>query len=111
MQRGSPHAITGWLAVALAPILIPLGLIAMVLPGKKTVDRTPEDVAGFMSDLLDGSGGVWDWDEFESVPITDPKLDAIRLRAIPFGPPNPNVEGLRALIAEAVALIEKPTGP
>lgn len=104
MQRGSPHALTGWPAILLLPILLPLGLIAQIWPGKKTVDRTPEDVAGFMSDLLDGTGGEWDWDEFENVPITDPRLEAIRQRAIPAGPPDVDRAQLCKLIAEANAL-------
>jgi len=104
MQRTSGNAITGWAAVLLLPILFPIGLIAQLLPGKKTVDRTPEDVAGFIGDLLDGTGGEWDWDEFECVPITDPRLDAIRQKAARAGPPNPNVEELRRLATEALTL-------
>lgn len=104
MKRTSSNPITGWKAVLLAPILIPAALIANLLPFKKTVDRTPEDVAGFIGDLIDGSGGEWDWDEFECVPITDPVLDDIRLRAAVFGPPNANVAELLKLIAEAEAI-------
>jgi hypothetical protein len=81
MQRTSPIVITGWRAVLLAPIAVPLALIASLWPGKKTVDRSADEVAGFLRDFLDNSGGQWDWDEFESVPITDPELEHIRLRA------------------------------
>ncbi len=102
MQRTSGNAITGWAAVLLLPILFPIGLIAQLLPGKKTVDRTPEEVAGFIGDFLDGTGGTWDWDEFECVPITDPRLDAIRQKAVGAGPPNPNLEELRRLASEAL---------
>ena len=73
--------ITGWRAVLLAPIAVPLGLVASLWPGKKTVDRSADEVAGFLRDFLDGSGGQWDWDEFESVPFTDPELEQIRLQA------------------------------
>jgi len=104
MKRTSSRAITGWKAVLLLPIAFPLGLIINLLPFKKTVDRTPEEVAGFISDFIDGSGGEWDWDEFECVPITDPALDAIRLRACSFGPPNANIAELRKLVAEAEAI-------
>ena len=104
MQRTSDNVIEGWAAVLLLPILLPIGLIAQLLPGKKTTDRTPEDVAGFIQDFVDGTGGAWDWDEFESVPITDPRLDAIRQRAGFAGPPNPNLEVLRSLASEALGL-------
>ena len=107
MQRASEHAITGWAAIFLAPILIPLGLVANLWPGGKTIDRTAEDVIGFMSDLIDGTGGTWDWDEFECVPITDPKLDAIRRRAIPAGPPKLDVAALQNLISEVNVLTQQ----
>jgi hypothetical protein len=81
MQRTSPVVITGWRAVLLAPIAVPLALLAGLWPSKKTVDRSADEVAGFIRDFLDNSGGEWDWDEFESVPITDPKLEHIRLEA------------------------------
>jgi len=103
MQRTSGNVIEGWAAVLLLPILFPIALIAQLLPGKKTTDRTPEDVAGFIQDFLDGTGGEWDWDEFECVRITDPRLDAIRERAARAGPPNANVEELRRLASEALA--------
>ena len=82
MQRTSPVVITGWHAVLLAPIALPFALLAGLWPGKKTVDRSADEVAGFLRDFLDNSGGQWDWDEFESVPITDPELERIRQQAI-----------------------------
>ena len=93
--------ITGWAAILLAPIAIPIALIVHLLPLKKTVDRTPDDVAGFLRDFLEGVGGEWDWDEFECVRITDPELDAIRERAVRAGPPDPDVSQLRRLLSEA----------
>ena len=101
MQRTSGRVIQGWAAVLLAPIALPIALIAGLWPGKRTVDRTPADVAGFLRDFAEGTGGDWDWDEFECVPITDPRLDAIRRRAIKAGPPHPNLGALRLLAAEA----------
>ena len=94
----------------MAPVAIPIAFIANLLPFKKTVDRTPGEVAGFIGDLIDGSGGEWDWDEFECVPITDPVLEAIRDRACRFGPPNANLPELRKLVAEAEAIaVERAT--
>lgn len=111
MQRGSGKAITGWAAVLLAPVLIPIAIIAGLLPGKKTVDRTPEDVVGYLTDFLEGAGGEWDWDDFECVPITDPDLDDIRRRAVIAGPPNVDVAALRLLISEAAVVSSRRGAP
>jgi hypothetical protein len=107
MQRASGNVISGWAAILLMPILLPLGVVARFWPGKKTVDRTPAEVAGFLRDFLDGTSGDWDWDEFECVPITDPELDAIRQRAALVAPPNPDIARLRELLAEAEALMRR----
>jgi hypothetical protein len=86
MQRTSGHAITGWAAILAAPFLIPIALLLQLLPLKKTTDRTADEVAGFLRDFLEGTGGDWDWDEFETLPITDPVLDLIRQEAAMAGP-------------------------
>ena len=104
MQRRSGRVIEGWSAVLLAPIALPIALIVQQLSGKRAVHRTPEDVAGFLRDFVDGTGGKWDWDEFECLPISDPRLDAIRRRAVKAGPPNPDMEKLRSLASEALSL-------
>ena len=106
MQRSSGRAITGWAAILLAPVAIPVALVARLWPGKKTVDRTPDDVVGFLRDFLEGTGGDWDWDEFESVPIADPDLESVRRRALRAAPPNPDLNQLRALLAEAEAIAQ-----
>jgi hypothetical protein len=100
MQQASSSAITDWKAILLAPILIPLAVIAGLLPGGKSVKRTPDEVAGFLRDLIDGDGGEWDWDEFEAVPISDPELDGIRQRAAVAGPPNVDLAAISQLIIE-----------
>jgi hypothetical protein len=110
MQRSSGVAITGWAAILLAPIAIPIAMIAGLWPGKKTVDRTPDDVIGFLRDFLEGAGGDWDWDEFESVPITDPELDALRRRAARAAPPSPDLNLLRGLLAEAEEVAHRRAG-
>jgi len=88
--------VIGVLKIAMAvPFLLmalPLALLARILPGKKTVDRTPEQVAELISNFIDGTGRDWDWDEFESLEITDPDLNALRLEAIMAGPPYRNEE-------------------
>lgn len=107
MQRSSGRAITGWAAILLMPISVPLALVARLWPGKKTVDRTPGDVAGFLRDFLEGTGGDWDWDEFESVPITDPELDVLRERAALVAPPNPDLAEMRSVLADAEAIARR----
>jgi len=104
MQRTSRAVIVGWAAVLLTPVAIVPALIAGVLARKRKLDRTPADVAGFIRDFVEGTGGEWDWDEFESVPISDPRLDEIRLKAVQAGPPNPDLETLRLLVTAAEAL-------
>ncbi len=83
----------------LAPFALPLALVAQLFSAKGTIDRTPDEVAGFIKDFLDGRGGEWDWDEFESVPIADPELEAIRRRAT-----TPGVD-LREVLMEAQRLV------
>lgn len=104
MQRTSPVVITGWRAVMLAPIVVPLALLAGLWPGKKTVDRSADEVAGFLRDFLNNSGGQWDWDEFESVPITDPELEHIRQQATTPGADLHKVLERAELLAKARAI-------
>lgn len=94
-------------AIVFIPIAIVLKLVTM--PFERPITRTPAEVARYLRDFLDGSGGEWDFDDFSSVPIADPRLDTIRERASRFNGPK-SVEGLtelRALLAEAEALAAK----
>jgi hypothetical protein len=52
------------------------------VPGRRehTVDMTADEVAATIEDFLDGRGRQWDWDNFLSFEITDPRLEAIRER-------------------------------
>ena len=82
MARHQQWHISGWPAVLLAPIAIPVALVVQLagwLFGlKMTADLTARDVEGYIHDFLTGSGGDWDWDDFACIPITDPDLDRIR---------------------------------
>lgn len=40
---------------------------------------TKADVANEIAAFLDGQSGEWDWDEFISLRLSDPELDAVRL--------------------------------
>ena len=41
---------------------------------------TRAEVAEIVESFIEGTSGRWDWDDFLSIPIDDPYLDAIRLR-------------------------------
>ncbi len=38
-----------------------------------------KEVADVLNNFLSGKGDEWDWDDFISVPIEDPELNAIRV--------------------------------
>ena len=103
MRRGSDSVVSGWAAILLAPIFLPIALLVgiweTVFPTKGR-DRTPAEVVGFIQDLIDGTGGDWDWDEFECVKIRDSVLETFRRRAARMGPPGADLEGLRRIVAE-----------
>jgi hypothetical protein len=61
-------------------------------------------VAGFLRDFIDGSGGELDWDDFTSVPITNQRLDNIRIEAGRI--PLPIDQAGRTTLAELLALAE-----
>ena len=56
-------------------------ILARVFGPKKSVDLTAEDVKGYIEDFIENRGREWDWDDFTSIPIADPELDAIRQEA------------------------------
>ncbi len=110
MGRHRQWHISGWGAALLAPVAIPfalaLVLIQWLLGATRSADLNPTDVARYLSDFLDGSGGEWDWDDFTSLPISDLTLDRIRheANAVPL-PLTPQGEAqLRALLARVRAL-------
>jgi hypothetical protein len=72
------------------------------------VHRTPHEVADIIEKFLDGTGGRWDWDDFTSMRIKDPALDAIRRKCTALYDEDPfpgkycgptGVETMRAFIA------------
>jgi len=85
MARHRQWHISGWPAILLAPVAIPIILfvkLAERIFGLKTsADLTARDVEGYLRDFLDGTGGDWDWDDFTCIPITDPTLEGIREEA------------------------------
>lgn len=102
--------ISGWTAILLAPLAIPVILLIKLterLFGLKTsVDLTAQDVESYLRDFLEGTGGDWDWDDFTSIPITDTTLEGIREKAA-LAPLPLGAEGeatLRRLLEEVRAL-------
>ena len=78
--------ISGWPAILLAPVAIPIGLVVItalrVFGWKDTTNLTARDVETYLRDFIEGTGGEWDWDDFTSIPITNPILDAVREEAM-----------------------------
>jgi hypothetical protein len=57
-----------------------IGGVILTMWRSKKVDATREQVALTRQNFLDGSGGQWDWDDFLSFEIADPRLEEIRER-------------------------------
>jgi hypothetical protein len=91
--------LSGWPAMLLAPVFIPIILLLRLAKSmfglKSTEDLTPEDVERYLQEFLEGSGGDWDWDDFTSIPLTDPELDRIREEALYMEPPLSEEDRLR----------------
>ncbi|HEY1072392.1 hypothetical protein [Brevundimonas sp.] len=65
--------------------------------------RSPGEVVAYLSNFIEGEGRPNDWDDFTSVDISDPELEAIRAAAANIYLPV-NVDGdrrLRTLLDEA----------
>ena len=95
------------LGVVAAAILIPAAIVAklITMPFERPHKRSAEEVARYLKDFLEGTGGEWDWDDFTCIPLADPDLEAIRQRAARIELPV-SEEGrmtLRELLAEAEA--------
>lgn len=91
-------------AIFIVPVLLIVKLVMM--PFEKPFNRTPEEVVGYLRDFLEGTGGQWDWDDFASIPIADPRLEDIRQRVSALDLPmsDADVGPLTELIAEAEAI-------
>jgi hypothetical protein len=58
-----------------------------------SIQRTPNEVAQYIENFLTGKGGAWDWDDFTSVPITNPNLEAIRIKCGEVSFTHPSTQG------------------
>jgi len=55
-----------------------------------SIRRSRAEVAEIIEQFLDGTGGRWDWDDFCSIRIKDPELDAIRLKCVTLHDDDPH---------------------
>jgi hypothetical protein len=90
--------------IFIVPVFLVIKLVTM--PFEKSFNRSPDEVAQYLRDFLDGTGGEWDWDDFTSIPIADPRLEDIRERAAALELPmaDQDTAPLKDLIAEAEAI-------
>ncbi len=105
-KRSTDWHIAGWKAFVLAPFVIPIILILKFFGIGQTRDRTSAEVAGYIRDFIDGTGGEWDWDDFTSVPIATLELETIRAQAAMIQLPvdSAGIVKLKYLLAKAEAL-------
>jgi hypothetical protein len=72
---------------------------------------TREEIAKTIEGFVNGTGSQWDWDDFTSIRLKDPELEAIRERCISirdeFPPSDPHaycseagLEVMRRLVAD-----------
>ena len=86
--------------VVLSPLIILVAILAATLSKPST--RSPDEVAQYLWNEAQGKGGYRDWDDFVSIPIADPVLDAIRLDAASLSHPlSAHREELLALAEQA----------
>ena len=103
--RPMPRAFSIPLKVLLVIVAMPLAALAALVSsifGLKA-KLSASEVATYLRDFIHGGGEAWDWDNFTSVPISDPRLDDIRRRAVAIDIPVTE-EGsaiLRELLVEA----------
>jgi hypothetical protein len=96
--------------VAFAMLAIPIVIVVklIVTPFAKPTSRAADEVAHLLRDFHDGTGDGYDWDDFVSVPIADPRLESIRERAWALNLPV-DAKGfgeLKLLLEEAEAIVQ-----
>jgi len=86
--------------VIAAAIVIPIAIVVKLIsmPFERPAKRTTAEVAQYLRGVLNDSDGEWDWDDFTSVPLSDPSLESIRQRVASVELPVTE-EGRRTLVA------------
>ena len=82
-----------------SPLLLVIALVAALF--SKPIDRSPEEVARYLEEMAHGKGDLIKRDEFESVPIANRRLDALRVEASELHPLNEHRAELLELAARA----------
>jgi hypothetical protein len=92
------------LIVVAVPLAAVAGLFSWVFGIKAKLSAT--EVATYLRDFIEGRGEDWDWDDFRSVAIADPRLEDIRHRAAVIDLPctDEGLKTLRGLLVEAERL-------
>lgn len=92
-------------AIPLLPVFLVVKLVMM--PFEKPSNLSPEQVVDYLKGFLEGTDGPWDWDDFTTIPIADPRLDDIRDRVAALDVPlsDADIGLLKALLAEAEAIV------
>lgn len=87
-------------------VAVPVALVLKILGIGQKCDRSAEEVATYICSFIENTDDDYDWDDFTSVTITNPKLEAIRKQAADIPLPM-NIEGLgklKELLKQAEAL-------
>ena len=107
--------------VALFGLLV-LFIVFLKSTGLDQVRLTAEEVADTIERFIESRDGQWDWDDFTSVQIKDPELEAVRLRCVGLPDEFPGTYGeycgeqgvtiMRELVAQLRASqAAQPTAP
>jgi hypothetical protein len=80
--------------------------------------RTREEIARTIEAFVNGTGRQWDWDDFTSIRLDDPELEAIRKRCVAIPdefPPTTRTDycspaGLQVMREMAQGLRAQPAG-
>lgn len=103
--RTVPRVFSIPLTILLIVVATPLAALAALVSwlfGLKA-KLSASEVATYLRDFIEGNGGDYDWDDFTSVPIGDPRLEDIRSRAAAIDLPvtEEGLAILRELLIEA----------
>ena len=82
---------TAWPLLAI--VFFVVGLKALSNLFEKPAEISEADVAEIIDTFLKGGGRPYDWDDFISVTIKEPRLDAIRRRCAGLPEEFPSIDG------------------
>ena len=74
---------------------------------RQKIERTPAEVAHILERFLDGGISYDEWDDFVSVGIRDPELDAIALRCRLLPDEFPTEDPAQYASAEGLAVVQE----